>query len=116
MDTYIHKTERRLRIRSDYIRANPTKVAELIEDLINQDSIISIKHQKYAGSVAIQFDSTETDCDKLLAMLESYNWTKKKAGKKYLQGAVMKGVKLASKTVTTFAVSRYLGPAIGKMF
>ena len=68
MNTYIHRTEKRLRIRSDFIRNNPESVASLINDLNKIEAIHLIKHKKHAGSVALLFDSNELDCNSLLEM------------------------------------------------
>ncbi len=72
MNTYIHKTNQRLRVRSDFIRQNPNSVNELIADLEQIDAIGMIKHKRFAGSVAINFDDKELDCDSLLEILEGH--------------------------------------------
>ncbi|MCV3263430.1 hypothetical protein OGZ01_12810 [Vibrio harveyi] len=75
MNTYIHKTNHRLRVRSDYIKDHPKEVEELICQLEEIDAVREVKHKKYAGSVAISFDSRELDCDSLMEILESHHWT-----------------------------------------
>ncbi len=45
MQAYIHKTDNRVRIRSDYIFENSAEVQTLITELHKIDGILTIKHK-----------------------------------------------------------------------
>ncbi|KQH84675.1 hypothetical protein J0676_17615 [Vibrio sp. Vb2880] len=114
MNTYIHKTNQRLRVRSDYIKNNPNEVGELIDQLKDIDAIRSIKHQKYAGSVAICFDHAELDCESLLEILESHHWTQSSETPSFIEKAMVTGTKSLVKGLTGIALTRLVGPTISR--
>lgn len=110
MQTYIHQTEHRLRVRSDFIKKNPSKIKELITELEKIDAIESIKHQIHAGSVAIKFDHNELTCDMLLEILESHHWTRSHSQNFFIENAAIKGSQTLLKGVATIALSRMISP------
>lgn len=115
MSAYIHKTKQRLRVRSAFIRANIVQVAELIEKLNMIDAVKHIKHQQYAGSVAITFDCNELDCDSLLDILESHGWLEENEGPTFIENAVVSGTKTLVKGIAGIALSRLVGPSISRV-
>ncbi|MGF1787056.1 hypothetical protein L4D00_14775 [Photobacterium swingsii] len=115
MNTYIHKTEQRLRVRSDYIHQNPQAVAELIKSLEEIDAITQIKHKRYAGSVAINFDNKELDCESLLETLESHGWTQGADKPSFIENAVSKGTKTFAKGMAMMALKRLVGPSVSRV-
>lgn len=115
MNTYIHKTEKRLRVRSDYIRQNPEQVANLIEQLSEIEAIETIKHKRHAGSVAIHFEPKELDCESLLETLESHGWTQSLEKTSALENAVVKGTKTFAKGLAVLALKRAVSPTIGRV-
>lgn len=115
MNTYIHKTEQRLRVRSDYIHQNPLAVAELIKNLEEIDAITQIKHKRYAGSVAISFDNKELDCESLLETLESHGWTQGADKPSFIENAVSKGTKTFAKGMAMMALKRLVGPSVSRV-
>lgn len=115
MKTYIHKTDHRLRIRSDFIKRNPGAVEHLITDLHKMDAIQEIKHKRHAGSVAITFDQTGLDCAGLLTMLESNSWTKRENKNFYIENIAINGGKTLAKGVATVLLSRVVGPSVGRL-
>ncbi|WED24674.1 hypothetical protein L3Q72_17515 [Vibrio sp. JC009] len=115
MNTYIHKTEKRLRVRSDFIKSHPEDVEKLIADLKEIDAVKSIKHKKYAGSVAILFDHNELDCESLLEILESHNWTKSAPNNLFIENAAVNGTKSLVKGAATIAFSRLIVPSVTKL-
>ncbi|MCJ8350685.1 HMA2 domain-containing protein [Moritella sp.] len=115
MNTYIHKTSQRLRVRSDYIRHNPKAVMALIEQLQQIDAITNIKHKYHAGSVAIHFDREELDCDSLLEILETHEWTKSDEKPSFVENAVVNGTKTLTKGLATMALKRLVGPSVSRM-
>lgn len=115
MNTYIHKTNQRLRVRSDYIKDHPSEVEKLINQLNDIDAIFEIKYKKYAGSVAIQFDKNELDCESLLEILESHNWTQSSDKPSFVEQAMVSGTKTLVKGAATIALNRLLGPTVSRM-
>ncbi|NKF49063.1 hypothetical protein G3R49_00540 [Shewanella sp. WXL01] len=115
MNCYIHKTDKRLRVRSDFIRKNPLEVAKLIEQLEEVDAVQHIKHQKYAGSVAITFDDQEISCDDLLEILQSHQWLQEEGKSSFVESAVVAGTKTLVKGITGIALSRLVGPSISRV-
>ncbi|MGL6313897.1 HMA2 domain-containing protein [Vibrio sp. WXL103] len=115
MNTYIHKTNQRLRVRSDYIKQHPAAVSELITQLNDIDAIHSIKHQKHAGSVAVCFDPTELDCESLLEIMQSHGWTNSYDKPSFVEQAVVSGTKTLVKGITGMALTRLLGPSVSRV-
>ena len=115
MNTYIHKTQQRLRIRSDFIRQQPSQVVELIAELEQIDAIHTIKHKRHAGSVAITFDAKELDCDSLLEILESHHWTRGQDKPSFIENAVSKGTKTFAKGMAVMALKRLVNPTLSRM-
>lgn len=115
MNTYIHKTDCRLRVRSDFIKNNPKAIKELIVDLNEIEAIQVIKHKKHAGSVAITFDSKELDCESLLEILESHNWTKSEQQNFFIENAAISGTKSLAKGAATIAFSRLIAPSVTRL-
>ncbi len=115
MNTYIHKTNQRLRVRSDFIRQNPNSVNELIADLEQIDAIGMIKHKRFAGSVAINFDDKELDCDSLLEILEGHGWMRRYDKPSFIENAVSKGTKTFAKGMAVMALKRVVGPSVSRV-
>lgn len=113
--TYIHKTDSRLRVRSDFIKENTVKVEKLIGQLENIDAIQKVKHQKHAGSVAIKFDSKQLDTNSLMDILESHSWTQSNDKPSLVEKAMTSGTKTLIKGVATIALNRVLGPTMSRL-
>ncbi|SDI97602.1 hypothetical protein SAMN04488540_104131 [Ferrimonas sediminum] len=112
MSTYIHKTERRLRVRSEFILNHPEQVAELIEQLNEIDAVLGVTHKRYAGSVAIVFDHNEIDADSLLETVESHGWLRSQQRSAFVENAVKNGSKTLVKGVAMMALKRAIGPTV----
>ncbi|WCE30847.1 HMA2 domain-containing protein [Vibrio sp. SCSIO 43137] len=115
MMTYIHKTDCRLRIRSDFILNHPGEVKDLIKDLNEIDAIQAVKHKRYAGSVAIKFDNSELDCESLLEILDSHGWTKAEEKNFFIENAAISGTKSLVKGAATIALSRFIAPSVSRL-
>ncbi len=115
MNTYIHKTNHRLRVRSDYIKNNPQQVDQLITQLRAIDAITHIKYQKYAGSVAISFDKQHMDCESLLDILHSHHWTQSSPSPTLIENAMTSGTKTLVKGIAGLALSRIVGTSVSKV-
>ncbi|TKB56872.1 hypothetical protein FCL42_06525 [Ferrimonas aestuarii] len=114
MSTYIHKTQKRLRIRSEYILRHPQEVAELIEQLQQVDAIQSVTHKRFAGSVAIVFDDQQMDADTLLETVESHGWLRSENHAAFVENAVKSGSKTLVKGVAMMALKRAAGPVLSR--
>ncbi|MGF1765343.1 HMA2 domain-containing protein [Aliivibrio kagoshimensis] len=114
MKTYIHKTDHRLRVRSDYIKNQPKEVSELIGQLKKIDSVTHIKYKKHAGSVAISFDRNVLDCESLLEILESHQWTESGRSPSFVENAMVSGTKTLVKGVTGLMLSRLVGTSLSR--
>ncbi|WP_298444958.1 hypothetical protein [uncultured Ferrimonas sp.] len=112
MSTYIHKTERRLRIRSEYILQHPQQVAEFIQQLNEIEAITTIRHKKFAGSVAIQFNSDELSADDLLETVESHGWLRTEQRSALVENAVKSGSRTLVKGVAMLALKQVMGPTL----
>lgn len=112
METYIHKTRSRLRVRSDFIKNHPEAVQKLIKDLQQIEAVTEIKHKKYAGSVAIKFDANELDCDSLLDILGSHDWMNVEEKNLFIENAAINGAKSLLKGAATIAFSRFIMPSV----
>ncbi|GAL17467.1 hypothetical protein JCM19235_6016 [Vibrio maritimus] len=115
MNTYIHKTNQRLRVRSDFIKDHPSQVETLIQQLLDIDAVLQIKHKKHAGSVAICFDAKELDCESLLEIIESHGWTKSSDKPSFVEKAMVSGTKTLVRGVTGVALSRLVGPSVSRV-
>ena len=114
MNTYIHKTAQRLRVRSDFIRNNPSRVKELAVQLAKIDAIKNIKHKQYAGSVAICFDDDALSCEDLLELLDSHGWTRAAEKHSFIENAVVNGTKTFAKGLTMLALRQLVGPTFSR--
>ncbi|AGH80513.1 hypothetical protein PCNPT3_02855 [Psychromonas sp. CNPT3] len=112
MQVYIHKTNNRVRIRSDYIFENRDKVASLISELTKVDGILNVKHKKYAGSVAITFSENKITLETLLETLTSHHWLMESQKNCFFENAMRKGTKSVLKGVLMFAAKKALGVGV----
>lgn len=115
MNTYIHTTNHRVRVRSDFIKENRKEVNLLISQLEQIDAITSVKHRKYAGSVAITFDANELDSDSVLEILESHGWLRSNPKPAFIENAVVTGTKTFAKGMVGVALSRLVGPSVSRV-
>ncbi|WP_417348283.1 hypothetical protein [Ferrimonas sp.] len=114
MSTYIHKTDRRLRIRSDYILNNPAEVQALADQLRQIDAVLEVRHRRYAGSVTLMFDHNELTADDLLETVESHGWLRSDSRNAFVENAVRSGSRSLMKGVAVLALKRLVGPGMIK--
>ncbi|MCP4322816.1 MAG: hypothetical protein GY787_13405 [Alteromonadales bacterium] len=112
MQAYIHKTDNRVRIRSDYIFENSKKVQALISELLKVDGILQIKYKKHAGSVAITFCQKSITQDALLETLASNDWLQETQKNQFVENALRKGTKSVLKGVVMLVVKKTLGAGL----
>jgi len=109
MQTYTHKTNNRVRVRSDFILENAQEVQDLIEKLHKIDGILAIKHKKYAGSVAITFCEKSITQEALLETLSSNGWLQETQQTQIVEDAMRKGTKSLVKGALMLAANKTLG-------
>ncbi len=112
MQAYIHKTDNRVRIRSDYIFENSVEVEALIVELLKIDGILRIKHKKHAGSVAITFCKKSITQDALLETLASNDWLQETQKNQFVENAMRKGTKSLLKGMVMLAAKKTLGAGL----
>ena len=112
MQAYIHKTNNRLRIRSDYIFENSKQVEVLIQELHKIEGILKIKHKKHAGSVAITFCEKSLTQEALLETLSSHDWLQETQKNRFVENAMRKGTKSLLKGVVMLAAKKTLGVGV----
>ncbi|WP_231892572.1 MULTISPECIES: HMA2 domain-containing protein [unclassified Vibrio] len=114
MNTYIHKTNQRLRVRSDFIKTHPKTVQNLLSQFEDIDAIHKVTHKKHAGSVAICFDCKELDCESLIEILDSHGWLKSSEKPSFIENAAVSGTKTLAKSLAGIALSRLIGPSVSR--
>ncbi|WP_036801575.1 HMA2 domain-containing protein [Photobacterium marinum] len=110
MQPYIHRTANRLRFRSDFIREHPKEVKELIEQLEKIEGITSVRHKRYAGSVAIVFDSNVVDAEVLMETVESHGWLRSSQRKELVENAVRAGTHTLCRGMAMMVLKKAIGP------
>lgn len=109
---YIHQTQNRVRIRSDYIQQHASEVSALINQLEQVPGIKDIQFRRYAGSVAIRFDSKVLSAAALLETLESYGWLESVEERDFINNAVRIGAKTLIKGIALTTLKRTLGGSL----
>lgn len=109
MTPYLHQTPNRIRIRSSWIQRHPQEVSQLIETLRARDGIQEIVHRLYAGSVAINFDSSRVSSSELLTQLEHAQWLSSQKDKSYIENTLRVGAGHLLKTLAFGALKRTVG-------
>ncbi|AKJ43096.1 Uncharacterised protein [Pragia fontium] len=109
---YIHQTQNRVRIRSDYIQHHAAEVSALIEKLEQVPGIKEIQYRRYAGSVAIRFDSQILSAAALLETVESYGWLENVEERDFINNAVRLGAKTLLKGIALTTLKRTLGGSL----
>ncbi|GAA4893785.1 hypothetical protein [Ferrimonas pelagia] len=111
METYIHKTRSRLRIRSSFIHQHPELIADSVVQLRNLEAITDIRHRAHAGSVTLSFDPDCLSADELLAILEAQDWCQQDSSDG-LSVAVSQGVRKVARHGMILAMERVLGQGV----
>ncbi|AWH89444.1 HMA2 domain-containing protein [Limnobaculum parvum] len=109
---YVHQTQNRVRIRSDYIQQHAAEVTELIAKLKLVPGIKEIQYRRYAGSVAIRFDNKVISAAALLGTVESYDWLEHSEERDFINNAVRLGAKTLLKGIALTTLKRTLGGSL----
>ncbi|MCD1125127.1 hypothetical protein LPW36_03635 [Jinshanibacter sp. LJY008] len=109
---YVHQTQNRVRIRSDYIQQHAAEVTNLIAKLDLVPGIKEIQYRRYAGSVAIRFDSKVISAAALLETVESYGWLENSEERDFINNAVRLGAKTLLKGIALTTLKRTLGGSL----
>ncbi|RLM20087.1 hypothetical protein BIY29_15775 [Brenneria alni] len=112
MTPYLHQTQNRIRVRSDYIQRNPKQVAQVVMQLGLMEGVQAVTHRLYAGSVAICFDSQKVSVDQLLEKFEQLGWLRSAKDKDYINSTIRRGAKTLLKGLAIGALKRTVGGPI----
>ncbi|MTI13708.1 HMA2 domain-containing protein [Sansalvadorimonas verongulae] len=116
MTTYIHQTDGRLRIRSEFILEHPADVEKLIEKMSGIPAIREVRHRRFAGSVTIRYDHHELDGESVMDMVESHGWLRSQQRSAFVENAVRSGSKTLLKGVTVMALKQMVNPSLLRAF
>ncbi|KFC87328.1 MULTISPECIES: HMA2 domain-containing protein [Hafnia] len=109
MSPYLHQTQNRIRVRSDFIQRNPKQIKEAIKQLQATDGIEEITHRLYAGSVAIRFDSKQVKAATLLAQIEGMGWLSVQKDKDYIDSTIRRSAVSLVKGIAILTLKRTVG-------
>ncbi len=109
MSPYLHQTQNRIRVRSDFIQRNPELVKQAINELEKTDGIEEITHRLYAGSVAIRFDSKQMKATALLSQIEALGWLSVQKDKDYIDSTIRRSAKSLLKGIAILTLKRTVG-------
>ncbi|PWC22786.1 hypothetical protein DDT52_00485 [Brenneria roseae subsp. roseae] len=112
MTPYLHQTQNRVRVRSDYIQRNPKQVEHVVRQLAQLDGVREITHRIYAGSVAICFDSRKVAVEQLLEKFEQLGWLRSAKDRDYIDSTIRRGAKTLLKGLAIGALKRTVGGPI----
>ncbi|WP_409306599.1 HMA2 domain-containing protein [Pectobacterium sp. B1J-3] len=112
MTPYLHQTQNRIRVRSDFIQKNPKLVAHTVKQLEQLDGVHEVTHRLYAGSVAICFDNQKVCVDQLLERVEQLGWMRAGKDKDYIDSTIRRGAKTLLKGLAIGALKRTVGGPI----
>ncbi|MDX5629645.1 MULTISPECIES: HMA2 domain-containing protein [unclassified Brenneria] len=112
MKPYLHQTQNRIRVRSDFIQRNPKQVERVVRELSQQDGVQTVTHRVYAGSVAICFDRRRVAVDELLEKFERLGWLKAAEDQDYIDSTIRRGAKTLLKGLAIGALKRTVGGPI----
>ncbi|WP_223881619.1 HMA2 domain-containing protein [Affinibrenneria salicis] len=115
MVPYIHQTQGRIRVRSDFIRHSPASVEQVINQLTAMDGIRDIQYKRYAGSVAILFDHRMINAETLLATAQSAGWLQQKDDPAMVDSAVRRGTQTLLKGLAVMTLKRTLGHTLTRI-
>lgn len=109
MSPYLHQTQNRIRVRSDFIQRNPELVKQAINELEKTDGIEEITHRLYAGSVAIRFDRKQMKATALLSQIEALGWLSVQKDKDYIDSTIRRSAKSLLKGIAILTLKRTVG-------
>lgn len=116
MSPYLHQTQNRIRIRSEYIQRNPERVTETIAQLRHIAGVQEITHRQYAGSVAICFDSKMLSGDALLAHIEPAGWLSVARNQTYIDRSLHRYTRSLAKGLALMTLDMAIkGPLIKRL-
>ncbi len=116
MSPYLHQTQNRIRIRSEYIQRNPERVTETIAQLRQIAGVQQITHRHYAGSVAICFDSKLLSGDTLLAHIEPAGWLSVARNQTYIDRSLHRYTRSLAKGLALMTLDMAIkGPLVKRL-
>lgn len=114
MTPYLHQTQNRIRVRSDFILRNPDQVARELASIKGMDGVHEITHRRYAGSVAIRFDGARIDSKTLLSHIENLGWLSVQKDKVYIDTTVRQLTRTVAKGLAVMTFNMVVKPTMFK--
>ncbi len=105
MTPYLHQTQNRIRVRSDFITRYPEIVGAQLEMLRQMAGVQDIVYRRYAGSVAIRFDSKVLPSTQLLQQIEQLSWLAIQKDREWIDGSIRQYSKVVAKGLALMAIN-----------
>lgn len=115
MTPYLHQTQNRLRVRSDFILNNPLLVAPQLEKLKSTGGVLEVTWRRYAGSVAVRFDPAKVAGSELLAQMETQGWLSIRRDNAYIDTTVRQFARGVMKGAAVMTLNMVIKPSLLKM-
>ncbi|MBJ3814616.1 hypothetical protein F9C28_06675 [Shimwellia pseudoproteus] len=114
MSPYLHQTQNRIRVRSDFILRNPERVAREVAAMERMPGVLEVVHRRYAGSVAVRFDEHKISSATLLAKIESQNWLSVQKDQAYIDTTVRQLTRNVAKGLAVMTFNMVVKPSMLK--
>ena len=115
MAPYLHQTQNRLRVRSDFILRNPQQVALQLAQLKGVAGVKEVIYRRYAGSVAVRFDESRISGSALLAQMEGFGWLSVRKDNAYIDTTVRQLARGMVKGAAMLTLNALVKPSLLKM-
>ncbi|AVR02693.1 hypothetical protein [Pluralibacter gergoviae] len=115
MAPYLHQTQNRLRVRSDFILRNPQQVALQLAQLKGAAGVKEVIYRRYAGSVAVRFDESRVSGSALLAQMEGFGWLTARNDNAYIDTTVRQLARSMVKGAAMLTLNAVVKPSLLKM-
>ncbi|AFJ47896.1 hypothetical protein [Shimwellia blattae] len=114
MSPYLHQTQNRIRVRSDFILRNPGMVARQVATMEGMPGVLEVVHRRYAGSVAVRFDEHKISSKALLAHIEAEGWLSAQKDKAYIDTTVRHLTRHVAKGLAVMTFNMVVKPSMLK--
>lgn len=114
MTPYLHQTQNRIRVRSDFILRNPELVAREVKTMEGMEGVLEVVHRRYAGSVAVRFDEQKISAKTLLARIEAESWLSVQKDKAYIDTTVRQLTRTVAKGLAVMTFNMVVKPSMLK--
>ncbi|WP_434777858.1 HMA2 domain-containing protein [Neisseria sp. Ec49-e6-T10] len=112
MVPYLHHTQGRIRIRSEFIQKNPVLIKQHIQYISKLKGIREVLHRQRCGSVTILFDHHQVKDSHLLKKTEQFGWINADKQPDTINQTIQNGAKKAIKGIVLGSVKRSFGAPV----